>query len=145
MTIDTARAAAALVPFCGRAADVSRPVRVYRNLSGRGGRYSVAQGGLVVAHADRLMLGNVTFVVSAAGMARSRRIGKRVICAWAIGLLTDSGMGIACDHPGVLPCRISLDRQAGAFVGALTSPPHQVRKAAVVLFNEHGASAAYTS
>lgn len=46
----------AYAPFKGRSLDPTRRVRVYRNLHGRGGRWSLLQRGLVVGHADECAL-----------------------------------------------------------------------------------------
>lgn len=77
-----------LLPFKGRQVDWSRPVQVYRNLNGDGAhRWSIRQGGLVVAHADALFLIEASFHVSGAGWSRRQREGRRNVYAWATGRL----------------------------------------------------------
>jgi|SRR5215475_8121477 len=60
-------------------------VRVHWNLH-RGG-YSVTVGGKVVAKPDAVCLRDVRFVVSDAGLARMRRLGRRKVVAWADGVV----------------------------------------------------------
>jgi hypothetical protein len=76
-----------LVPFKGRSVDRSRTVDVYRNLrTGRHGLpWSVRQDGLVVAHADILILVDCVFVIREAGRERCRRTGQRNVHAWVTG------------------------------------------------------------
>lgn len=76
-----------IVPFKGRQIDPDEPVRVYRNLHAKSEmeRWSVQQGGLVVAHAGNLTLYHVKFEVSPAGWRRARRIGHRTVHAFING------------------------------------------------------------
>ena len=126
--------------FRGRRLDAGRPVDVYRNL--RAGGYSLRQGGRVVAHADAIMLADVRFVVSRAGWARSRQLGKKTVHAIARGRVVDSGMGTTAEEASKLP-RIRYDLETGRFLTDLCRPPAEVRGAAVVAFNARGAFGAY--
>lgn len=142
---DAARLDKALVPFRGRAVDRLKPVAVYRNLRAQTPeeRWSIVQGRHVVAHAAAVMLKDVTFKVSAVGVERSRRLGHRVVCAYAVGLLTGSGMGITATEGRDLPMKVTFDIEAGAFVA---KGSRRVQKgAAVALFNERGCSTAYST
>lgn len=143
-TLDAARLDRALVPFRGRVVDRAAPVKVYRNLSNRGGRWSILQRGVVVAHADAVMLRDVRFTVSEAGRARSARLGRKVVCAFAVGLLIGSGMGIEAAGGRPLPALVEYDPKAGSFVCRnLTRQPVTVGRARVVLFRER-CTASYT-
>ena len=142
--LDAARIAAALRPHLGRSVDTALPVKVYRNLHNRGGRWSIQQRGRVVAHADAIMLRDVRFVVSEAGAARSRRLGHKVVCAFAVGILTGSGMGIEALGGKPLPARVEYDTGAVRFVCRnLTGKAVPVDGASVALFREC-CTAAYT-
>lgn len=143
-----ARAVLALItPFRGREVEVHAPVRVYRNLHGRGGRWSIQQrvgrSWLVVGHADRLMLGDVTFHVSAACVRRMKRVGHKVVCAWACGHLTESGMGVAAADGPRLPERVIFESKRAAFLGHAARPPRPMAGAWVIALNEHGLTSAY--
>ena len=48
--------------FKNRAVDYSRPVKVYRNLSKK--CWSLKQGGVVVAHADQVLMTSEKFTVN---------------------------------------------------------------------------------
>jgi hypothetical protein len=74
-------------------------VRVHWNLH-RGG-YSVTVRGKVTATPDAVCLRNVRFVVSDAGLARMRRLGRRKVVAWAEGELCACAPGATHDGPTV--------------------------------------------
>lgn len=131
--------------FRGRSIDATRPVCVHRNL--RRGGYSVMQSGLVVAHADAIMLADARCVVSRAGWERSRALGKRTVHAWICGRVTDSGMGTNAHEACKMP-RAHYDRAVGAFVHDLTTLPASkrvVHGAAIVALNERGMFYAYST
>ena len=67
--------------------DVSRPVKVYRNL--HKDCYSVQQAGLVVCHTDRLVLKNVTFTVRERGRDKVRETRKKNVHAFINGEVMD--------------------------------------------------------
>ncbi|SDM27285.1 hypothetical protein SAMN05216360_101398 [Methylobacterium phyllostachyos] len=64
---------------------------VYRCLSRRTTPWSIREGGRVVGHRDSLALRDVSFRVSAAGVARIRRRYQREVVAHAQGALAESG------------------------------------------------------
>ncbi len=113
----------------GRKLDASRSVDVYRNLN-RGG-YSLRQGGLVVAYAERVALAEVKFVVSCSGWRRYKALGVRQVHAVARGRL------VATDNPrapGLRKFRYDLDR------GIFTVPGgRDIAGAGVVALDEQGA------
>lgn len=133
-----------MIPFKGRKVDRKRPVKVYRNLHDKTGkRWSVMQDGLVVGHASRLCLVDVKFIASKAGMRRAKKLGHRVVCGFARGMLSGSTMGI--DSRSTLPVRINFEYGKG-FVGQLKCGlSFPIEQALGVVFNKHGASGAYTS
>ncbi|MCJ2006744.1 hypothetical protein [Methylobacterium sp. J-092] len=63
-------------------------VDVYRNLRRRA--FSIREGGRVVGHRQAVMLRDVTFIVSAAGVRRVRSRGQREVVAFARGVLSES-------------------------------------------------------
>lgn len=67
--------------------DVSKPVRVYRNLHRR--CYSVMQGGIVRCYTCNVFLKNVKFIVSKAGQKRVRDEQKKNVHAFVQGYLLD--------------------------------------------------------
>ena len=72
--------------FKGRKIDRKRPVEIYRNLNGgKHHRWSIRQDGLVVAHAERVEIREVSFVVREAGYRRAVREKRRNVHAWARG------------------------------------------------------------
>jgi hypothetical protein len=127
--------------YKGRRVDFTRPVRVYRNLSGVGGRYSIMQNGLVVAHADTITLSDVKFIVSFAGWRRRMDTNQRNVHAFAQGLIRDSAMG-SCADESDLPISIVYDPTSGP---TFRTYPYgtRVTGALSVFLNEHGMSGAY--
>lgn len=78
-----------VTPFKNRVLDLNEPVSVYRNLSKtRKFRYSLRQGRLVVAHANKLALKNCSFFVSEKGRQWVIRNKRKTVHAWVSGLLT---------------------------------------------------------
>lgn len=101
-----------MTAFRGRAIELGARVAVYRNLHahGEGQRWSIVQSGRVVAHTDSVTLSDVAFRVSAAGLARAKRLGRKVVCAFVVGFI---GSG---ETPCVVGVPIVLDPNVGAFV-----------------------------
>jgi len=71
--------------------DLTRPVRVYRNLTRN--CYSIQQGGIVKAHADSVALEDVSWTVSQPGRRRVIRDGKKNVHAFAVGHLVPATTG----------------------------------------------------
>ena len=65
--------------------DLSRPVKVYRNL--HNGLYSVKQGRYVVAHVDSITLVNADFIVNESGRQRVIRDKKKNVHAFISGMV----------------------------------------------------------
>lgn len=76
-----------ITPFKGRSLDIEKPVKVYRNLNN--GSLSVMQNGLVVGHADRIMLKDVRFEVRESGRLRVIRESRKNVHAFVVGTITD--------------------------------------------------------
>jgi hypothetical protein len=115
-------------------------VRVYRNLHRR--CYSVLQGGVVVAHAERLMLADCTTVVLPAGARRAQREGRKNVHAFIQGTVVDSAMGTTAEDDRPLPVRFRYALGRG-FVSHGFTPEHEVHGAMAVKLLPTGASYAY--
>jgi hypothetical protein len=76
--------------FKGRELDVSKPVLVYRNLTRKGKVYSIKQSGRVVAHAYRLILKDVDFVINYKAQAKIRLTKQRQVHAYAKGFISET-------------------------------------------------------
>ena len=105
-------------PFKNRTLDLSKRVRVYRNLHAKtpDARYSILQGGLVVAHAPYLVLTDVGFVVSQAAWKRSLTLKHKVVCAFAEGSLAAEWGDVTATSESTFPVQVRFDRQHGQFV-----------------------------
>lgn len=132
-------ASAYIHPFKNRTLDLSRRVRVYRNLHAKtpDARYSVLQGGLVVAHAPRLILTDVRFVVSQAAWKRSLQLGHKVVCAFAEGSVAAEWDGVTAMSESTFPVQVRFDRQHGRFV-AVRDAARVVRTAQACRLDETG-------
>ena len=73
--------------FKNRAVDYSRPVKVYRNLSKK--CWSLKQGGVVVAHADQVLMTSEKFTVNLKSRDRGLSEGKKYVHAFIVGFLAD--------------------------------------------------------
>ena len=71
--------------FKNRAVDYSRPVKVYRNLSKK--CWSLKQGGVVVAHADQILMTSEKFTVNLKSRDRGLSEGKKYVHAFIVGFL----------------------------------------------------------
>ena len=138
-------ASAYLHPFKGRTLDLSRRVRVYRNLHARApeDRYSILQGGLVVAHAPYVLLTDVRFVVLPAAWRRSLKLGHKVVCAFAEGKVAASAMGITAASDRDLPVPVRFDKTAGKFI--ITANADEVVAARAALLSARGLSVSYAT
>jgi hypothetical protein len=85
--------------FKGRGIDLSKKVKVYRNLTRKGKVYSIQQGGLVVGTTDCIMLNNVKFTVSKKTQERVRLTKQRNVHAYAVGYISIEGeMGTTAEE-----------------------------------------------
>lgn len=76
------------IPFKERTVDYDRPVYVYRNLGHvTKERWSILQDGLVVAHADEVLLAEVESVIRPSGRDKYLESGVRNVHAFLKGML----------------------------------------------------------
>ncbi len=61
------------------------------------------QRGLVVGHADQLMLQDCVFIVNPSGVARAQREGRKNVHAFIQGRIVVGAMGLFWDDPRPLP------------------------------------------
>lgn len=137
-----------IAPYKGRAIRHERPVWVYRNLRGDSAhKYSLRQGGLVVAHATRVMLTDVRFVINKAGQKRVRLEKRKNVHAFVVGRVSLKGaMGTtAADtfQVKVVYNPYEMDGFHGILAGI--DKPFPVGSAMAAIINEKGVSACYTS
>lgn len=85
-----------MIPYKSRRLDRKKPVRIYRNL--RGGdreRYSVMQGGKVVAHGKDIWVKDVMFTINYAARLRALDSGVKNVHAFVEGwLIPKPGFGL---------------------------------------------------
>ena len=120
--------------------------RVYRNL--RYNCYSIQMHilgcWLVVAHADRLMLTNVSFKVSEAGRNRVLKTRQKNVHSYAYGFFSESGMGVSASDPPTsrnsFPAKIIYNpyQHNRFFCQNLTDDTFDVEGARFVKFDESG-------
>lgn len=86
-----------ITPYKGRGIDPAKRVFAYRNL--HQAKWSLRQGGKVVAHADDVTLFGCQLKVSEAGRQRVLREKKKNVHAGVVGLVTD----LPGDFVGMVP------------------------------------------
>ena len=78
-------------PFRGRKINLEKPIKVYKNLHKN--CYSIKQGTLVVAHAERLCLRGVVFKVNEKNRQKVIETKQKNVHAFMEGFYTTCGMG----------------------------------------------------
>lgn len=137
-----------VLSFRGRAIDMDKPVRIHRNLHGRGDRkFSICQSGLVVGHTNQLMLGDCKFIVREAGRLRVLREKRKNVHAFIYGWIAKNGaMGMLACNQQPLPARIVYNPyEHSAFVCVDLAEPFEVHIAMAVLINNKGVTSAYVA
>jgi len=89
-----------ILSYKSRRPAVGDLVKVHRNLADRDGTqvWSIlGPGGLVVGHADTLVLREVEFRVRTGGNARARATRQRNVHAFAVGRLAVDGTAVRAD------------------------------------------------
>lgn len=76
-------------PFKQRSIDISKSVRIYRNLHSKktDEAYSVLQNKLVVAHTGDLVLENCKFIISKKGQDMVRKRKRKLVHAYIEGFI----------------------------------------------------------
>jgi hypothetical protein len=78
-------------PYKGRSINLEKTIKVYRNL--HKDCYSIKQGSLVVAHAERLCLRDVIFKVNEKNRQKVLKTKQKNVHAFIEGFYDTSGMG----------------------------------------------------
>jgi hypothetical protein len=135
-----------VLPFKGRTLDLSKRVKVYRNLTRKGRVYSIQQGGLVVGSTDCIMLKEVKFTISKKTQERVRIIKQRNVHAYAVGyIVLDGAMNTTAETLDIndqhLPLLITYNPYSDDYFKVRETSSEYVHEAQLVVFNKFGLSA----
>lgn len=96
--------------YKGRIVDMNVEAEVYRNLGSHTKMlWSIRQNGLVVGHANNVMLRDASFIVRKGGQKRVRETRKKNVHAFIRGYLAESGMGVSYKDDVNLAMRVKYD------------------------------------
>jgi len=130
--------------FKGRTIDLSEPILIYRNLTKKGVWYSIRQGNVVVAHAQRLCVSNCKFLVNQKGRERVVRNKKKEVHAFIKGKYSTSGMGTTASENDLRAViRYNPYYNTSFICENLTVKPFEVKGASFCICDEKGVKAAY--
>lgn len=129
--------------YKGRTIDTSKPMRVYMNLHKK--CYSIKQFGIVVAHADRLCVRDVKFVVNERQRQQVLITKQKNVHAYIEGYFSTSGMGVTAKRND-LPVEVFYNPyKYDSFVSdSLTIHIQRIEGAWFVIADEKGVKASYT-
>lgn len=143
---DRERLDSVLVPYKNRVVDRTRRVRVYRNLNPKRPNYSIVQDGLVVAHADQIIINKVQFVVSEKGRQRVLATRRKNVHAYAEGFLRGSACGYSVTEPEDTTKRFGMKVTYDPYIAPhfyASDPDRPQRQAGAALLNRHGVQTCY--
>jgi hypothetical protein len=126
--------------YKGRNIDLEKPIKVYKNL--HKDCYSIKQGTLVVAHAERLCLSNVEFLVNEKNRQKVIKTKQKNVHAFIKGYYETSGMGTTAEKAD---CGLQVyynPYKTSSFIDKILEKP--LKGARFVVLNEHGVRASYT-
>lgn len=126
--------------YRGRSIDLEKPIKVYKNL--HKDCYSIKQGNLVVAHAERLCLRGVTFKVNEKNRQKVIKTKQKNVHAFIEGYYETSGMGTTAKEAD---CGLEIyynPYKTSSFVDKIWKKP--LKGARFVVLNEQGVKASYT-
>lgn len=86
-------------PYKNRIIDYSKPVMVYRNLHNKQFVWSVKQGSLVMAHANRICMKNVNFIVKQSGRNKVLLEKQKNVHAYVVGYICAD----TCQYQNMIP------------------------------------------
>lgn len=135
-----------VVSYKDRILDVTKPLKLYRNLTKKGTWYSLIQDGKTVAHTNAICLRDCTFHVNE--KARQRVIAKRKkeFHAYILGYYATSGMGTTAAKNNLsVHIKYNPYKNVGFTCSNLTQKPFIIKWALFVICNHEGVRAAYTS
>lgn len=79
-----------MITYKNRVIDYNKPVDVYRCLNRKGFIFSLRQNGLVVAHTDKIILTDCTFIINKSGLNLYLKTGHRNVHAFIRGKIGTS-------------------------------------------------------
>jgi hypothetical protein len=136
-----------IIPFKGRTIDLTKKVKVYRNLTRKGRFYSIKQGNHVVGSTDCVMLCDVVFTISKATQQRVRIKKQRNVHAYAVGYIalegglnTTAEQSELCNKPLELLITYNPYNDDEFRVRETDANPTYVYKAKYAIFNKFGLS-----
>lgn len=123
--------------YKGRNIDINKPIFVYKNLHNN--MYSVRQGGLVVAHAERICISNPRFIVRQRGREMVLKTKQKNIHAFIKGKYSGSVYGTTAERND-LPMKIEYNPyKYKSFVCTnLVNEPFKVTECGGVILDESG-------
>lgn len=134
-----------ILSYKGRQVDLSKPVRVYRNLNKKGVWYSLVQNRQTVAHTSAVCLGESKFVVNPKIRERVVKNKRKEFHAYIEGMIVSSICGTTAkknDLPAVI--KYNPYQHTGFTCVNLVKKPFIVKGAGAVICNHEGVKAAYT-
>lgn len=134
-----------IVPFKDRTIDLSRTVKIYRNLTKKGVWYSIVQDKVTVAHSSSVCLKDCTFNVNEKSRQWVIKNKHKAFHAYIEGYITSSVVGTT-SNKNDLPAVIKYNpyKNTGFVCNNLTKTPFIIKGARIVICNEDGVKAAYT-
>jgi len=126
--------------YKGRSINLEKPIKVYKNL--HKDCYSVKQGTLVVAHAERLCLRDVTFKVNEKNRQKVIKTKQKNVHAFIEGFYDTSGMGTTAERND-LPVKVYYNPyKTNTFINKQYNKPLKVAR--FVIADKNGVRASYT-
>ena len=126
--------------YKNRLINLEKPILVYKNLHKN--CYSIKQDSLVVAHAERLCIRDVTFIVSEKNRQKVIETKQKNVHAFIKGLYETSGMGTTASKND-LPVEVYYNPyKTDSFVNKQSDT--KLKGARFVIADQSGVRAAYT-
>jgi hypothetical protein len=126
--------------YKNRSIDLEKPIKVYRNL--HKDCYSIKQGTLVVAHAERLCLRDVYFKVNEKNRQKVLQTKQKNVHAFIEGIYETSGMGKTSDKND-LPVEIYYNPyKTNTFINKQSNKP--LKGAMFIIADKNGVKASHT-
>jgi hypothetical protein len=127
--------------YKGRTINLEKSIKVYKNL--HKDCYSIKQGSLVVAHAERLCLRDVTFKVNEKNRQKVIKTKQKNVHAFIEGFYDTSGMGTVASKND-LPVKVYYNPyKTSTFINKESN--NTLKGAAFVIADKNGVKASYTN
>tara|TARA_R110000782_G_scaffold91929_1_gene175255 strand:+ start:4398 stop:4850 length:453 start_codon:yes stop_codon:yes gene_type:complete len=125
-------------PYKQRTINLEKPIKVYRNLHQN--CYSIMQGSLVVAHAERLCVRDVTFKVNEKSRQKIISTKQKNVHAFIQGFYDTCGMGTTAERND-LPVKVYYNPYKTKH---FMNRQHILKGARFVIADKNGVRASYT-